>query len=202
MWKHWSLGGQWPGVYTKSHPGPSPMEQYHSRGHPGGVHSHHWWSYLGILWRIKIPELHSRPRGNPGTYNWKLKLSPLNDRNKRRTQVFRMTDLFGVPQRKNKPKTLTSHPGEHPDLQRWREKPEILKGRKALSSMGQWSDSLWGRMLFTYTPRQHTYISANNISCKTVKLRICLNQVKREFRENRKGVQEIQGKMETKPRGE
>jgi len=59
-------------------------------------------------------------------------------------------------------------------------------------------------MLFNYTLRQHTYkdtaVSAKNIFCKTtMKMRIYFSQMKKKSKKNRKGVQEIQGKMEIKP---
>lgn len=62
-------------------------------------------------------------------------------------------------------------------------------------------------MHFNYTLRPHTYkdtnVSAENGFCKTaIKLRIYFSEMKKKSKENRKGVQEIQGRMETKPRDE
>ena len=67
--------------------------------------------------------------------------------------------------------------------------------------------AFWGKMCLNYALRQHPYkdtnISAKNSFSKTaIKLRIHFSQMKKKSKENREGVQEIQGKMETKPRDE
>lgn len=119
-----------------------------------------------------------------------------------------MTDSLGVSGM-NKSKTLTQHLGEQPNEQRWRENPESFKRRKTLwdsNPVRSRSRPLRENIFQLHT--QTTYIkdtdvSEKNIFCKTtVKLRIYLSQMKKKSKKNRKEVQEIQGKMETKPRGE